>query len=152
MSGIKPTPADVGTPDATNISNRWARLSVIAAAAAAAVLVWVVSVIFIGTSLEVRIMPGAKAIGVSITMVAIVAILAGLAAWCVLVLAQRTLRRGTRAWRILGSALLAFSFLGPVAAATNSGTLTVLLIMHGVVGCTLLTLLPQPGTPRRQRR
>lgn len=152
MNRIKSAPADAGTKDSVTTSRRRARPGVIVIAAAAGVLVWVAAVPLAGTSLEVSMVPGGRENEVGLAMVAIVAILAGLAAWCALVLAQRALRRGMRAWRIAGSAFLALSLLGPLTAAATSSTLIALLTMHAVVGLTLLIFLPRTSAGRRQKR
>lgn len=152
MSRNRTTRTDTGSPDVVTGLPRRARPGVILIAGAAAALVWAVAVAITQNSLDVRMMPTGPTTEVSFIMVAIAAILAGLAAWFVLALAQRTVRHGIRAWRVTGSALLALSLFGPILAATNTGTLVVLLIMHSVVGLTILIYLPRPSTVQQQGR
>ncbi|MDM4763686.1 DUF6069 family protein [Galbitalea sp. SE-J8] len=77
------------------------------------------------------------------------ATLAGAAAsWGLLVLFERNAARGRTVWRVLGTALLLASLLGPISLGATPATTVALLAMHVLAGVALLVFLP--GARRRE--
>ena len=101
-----------------------------------ALIVWLIAVPVLGLTLEVG--AGATAQTIGPLAVVIVPLLAGGVAWALLAGLERMSRRGRRTWQIIGWAVLAVSLLGPLLMGGTGGVLVALLIMHLVVGVTLV--------------
>ena len=115
---------------------RFRRAGAVIAAPALAVLVWVVCVSVAGVDLAVG--EGATAMTIGIAPILIVPLLAGGAAWGLLSLLERRARRGRAAWTIIAWTVLVVSLLGPVTMAATLATMVSLIVMHLVVGTTLI--------------
>ncbi|WP_166980022.1 DUF6069 family protein [Paramicrobacterium fandaimingii] len=118
--------------------NRRARRSltsilVIVIAALAAELVWAIAVPLAGLELVV---PQA---GRTVEPVSIAAsvVIAGLAAWGLRAIMART-RKGLNAWTAIGAVVLVLSLGGPALSGAIGAVLSVLMIMHVVVGIVLI--------------
>ncbi|MEH1127906.1 DUF6069 family protein [Micromonospora sp. CPCC 206061] len=131
------------TQTMTSRSNWLRPWATIAAAAGAALIVWVLSVPVAGVELVVGSGPSRQSVGPG--AVAVVSLLAGGAAWALLAFLAARFRGGRRAWRITAWAVLTLSLLGPVGTGATGGVLATLLAMHMVVGMTLIVGLARPG-------
>lgn len=137
------------TRDAAPRGRRRRRVLTVIAAAALAVLVWLVAVVVVGVDLVVG--DGSAAMTIGLAPVVVVPLLAGGAAWGLRAALDRA-RRGRRVWLIVAWAVLVVSLLGPVSMASSSGAMASLLLMHLVVGLTLIVGLGgrRTGVPSRR--
>ena len=117
-----------GAATLSGMTNKLAgRAITVVAATTAALLLWTVN----------PPIPGIGAVAVVAT-----ALLAGLAAWGLLTLLERTVRRPVRTYRIIALVVLALSLAGPLGYdASLSGRLA-LVAMHVTVGAALIIGLP----------
>lgn len=127
-------------------SRRLRRAGTIIASAFAAVVIWIIAVPVGGLDLVVR--SGWSTQSVGLVSVAIVAVLAGAAAWATLAILERMVRSARLIWTIVGWLVLVLSLLGPLSLAVGTGTVWVLLTMHVVVGATLILGLTRFAVPR----
>lgn len=122
-------------------------LVTIAAAAAAALTIWIVAVPVAGVSLSTAATTVGPAAVVS------TALLVGCAAWLALIV-LRSLRGGLTEWTVLGCVVLLASLAAPPFSGASGTSLLVLELMHLVVGATVLTgfrlVLPQRNRRRTQ--
>lgn len=123
------------TTTSTTTARRTGRGITVAAATAGALLLWAVN----GPDLAVRRGGAVQHIGP--VAVAATALLAGLAAWALLAVLERTAGRPARTYRIIASIVLVLSLAGPLGGADASSRL-VLLAMHLTVGAALIIGLP----------
>ncbi|GAA2878821.1 hypothetical protein Acy02nite_76960 [Actinoplanes cyaneus] len=116
------------------------RLITIAAGTAGALLLWAVNDPWAGIDLAVRQGSGVQHIGP--VAVAVTALLAGLAAWGLLTILERTTRQPVRIYRIVTVIVLLISLAGPLGSGIGLSTKLVLLGMHVTVGAALIIGLP----------
>jgi uncharacterized protein DUF6069 len=115
------------------------RAITVAAATAGALLLWAVNDPWAGIDLTVR--QGGTTQHIGPVAVAAAALIAGLAAWGLLTVLERTVSRPARAYRIIASTVLLLSLAGPAGGVGTSSRL-VLLAMHLTVGAALIIGLP----------
>lgn len=118
---------------------RTGRAITVTVAAAGALLLWTVDGPWAGLDLAVR--QGATTQHIGPAAVALTALVAALAAWGLLALLERTVRRPVRTYRIIASIVLLLSLAGPLGGVDTSSRL-VLLAMHLTVGAALIIGLP----------
>jgi hypothetical protein len=127
-------------PDrATARRTRRRRGLAVLAAAAAALTIWVVAVPLAGAELDVRTNGGTQPVGPGAVVVA--SLLAGLAGWALLAVAERVGRRPRRTWTLVAGAVPALSMAGPLGGVGVVAKL-VLVGMHLAVGAVLIGALP----------
>lgn len=137
------------TETITGSRNRSARIRrvrracTLGAAAVFALAVWTISVLLVRIDLIAG--AGASAVQIGPAAVAIVPLIAGGAAWALLALLEKAGPTGRRIWQIVGWLFLAASLLGPLTMAASADVLITLLVMHLVVGVTLLFGLVSVG-------
>ena len=119
---------------------RTGRAITIVAATAGALLLWTVDGPWAGLDLAVRQGDTTRHIGPA--AVALTALVAGLAAWGLLTLLERTGRRPVRTYRIIASIVLILSLAGPLGSGVGTSSRLVLLAMHLTVGAALIIGLP----------
>lgn len=126
---------------ATNTTvRRTGRAITVVAAVASALLLWTVDGPWAGLDLAVRQGDTTQHIGPA--AVALTALVAGLAAWGLLALLERTVRRPVRTYRIIASIVLLLSLAGPLGSGVGTSSRLVLLAMHVTVGTALIIGLP----------
>ncbi|MEU4560742.1 DUF6069 family protein [Actinoplanes sp. NPDC023936] len=108
----------------------------IGAGAAGALLLWAVNDPWGGHDLVVD----QGAIGP--VAVVVTALLAGVAAWALLVILERRSRRPARTFRVIASIVLLLSLAGPLGAGGDLTTTLALIGMHLTVGLALILGLP----------
>lgn len=120
------------------------RALVVAGAAAAALLAWLVAGPLLGVNLEVLQTPGAAtAVTVTGGSVAVSALAAGLLGWAALAVLERvSSRRGPTVWRWIAATVTLGSLTGPLTLAQGTGGTVVLTLLHLIVAGVLLTALP----------
>src|SRR5699024_1642592 len=101
-----------------------------------AALGWLIAVPVAGVSLDVG--PSGSPEPVGLVAVVLVPLLVGLAGWALLAACRRLLRNGHRIWQVVACVMLALSLLGPIRLAQDGATLAILLLLHLVVGTTLI--------------
>jgi hypothetical protein len=121
-------------------ARRTGRAITVVAAAAGALLLWTVDGPWAGLDLAIRQGDATRHIGPA--TVAFTALVAALAAWGLLALLERTVRRPVRTYRIIASILLILSLAGPLGSGVDTGSRLVLLAMHVTVGAALIIGLP----------
>ncbi|MFG1891157.1 DUF6069 family protein [Micromonospora sp. NPDC049051] len=121
-------------------TRRTGRALTVAAGAAGALLLWVLNDPWAGIDLTVREGEATRHIGPAAVVVA--ALVAGLAAWGLLALLERTVRRPARTFRVIALIVLVLSLAGPLGSGVGSSRL-VLLGMHLTVGAALIIGLPR---------
>ena len=127
-------------------TRRTGRAVAVAAGVASALILWAVNDPWGGIDLAVR--QGGTVQHIGPVAVAVTALIAGLAAWGLLAVLERTVRRPIRAYRIIASTLLVLSLAGPLGSGIGTSSKLVLLAMHLTVGAILIIGLPG----RRNRR
>ncbi|WP_067904994.1 DUF6069 family protein [Actinomadura chibensis] len=120
-------------------ARRKGRAITVTAATTGALLLWAVNAPWPGTDLTVR-----QGGHIGPAAVAATALTAGLAAWALLALLERTVRHPTRTFRIIALTTLALSLTGPLTSGTDLTSRLVLLGMHLTVGTALTLGLPCP--------
>ncbi|WP_433303691.1 DUF6069 family protein [Actinoplanes sp. CA-030573] len=133
-------------PTTKTTARRTRRAVTVAAGAAGALLVWTVADALAGVDVAVRQGGAVQRIGP--VAVVVTALIAGLAAWALLALLERTTGRAVRTYRIIASVVLIFSLAGPLGSGEGAGSRMALLGMHLVVGVVLIALLPGRRTRR----
>jgi hypothetical protein len=131
---------DISTAPARTAHRRAGRAVTVAAGAAGAVLLWAVNDPWAGIDLTVR--QGGSVQHIGPVAVALTALLAGLAAWGLLALLERTTRHPARTYRIITSLILLLSLAGPLGSGVGLSSKLVLLGMHLTVGAALIIGLP----------
>lgn len=117
----------------------------VAAAAVSALVLWTVETRLLGVDLAVR--TGETTQEVTGVSVVVTVLGAGLAATLTAWLVDRAApRRSRTVWTILGSAVLVVSLLGPLGATSTAATVS-LVVLHLLVGLTLLVGLRPSGDP-----
>ncbi|MCO5998930.1 DUF6069 family protein [Actinoallomurus rhizosphaericola] len=111
-------------------------LLTVAGAPAAALAVWAVAVPLAGATLTVRTGGGTRTVGPASVVAA--SLLAGLAAWALLAVLERSAARPGRIWTITALAALALSLTGPLGSATGVAAALVLTVLHLVTGAVLV--------------
>ncbi|WP_329239504.1 DUF6069 family protein [Actinoallomurus sp. NBC_01490] len=118
-----------------NTSVRRLFLTVIGAPAAA-LAVWALAVPLAGTTLTVRAGGGERTVGpVSVVPASL---LAGLAAWALLAVLERSATRPGRTWTIIALAVLVLSLTGPLGGEAGAATTLVLVLLHLTVAAVLV--------------
>ncbi|GGQ12705.1 hypothetical protein GCM10010187_31160 [Actinomadura coerulea] len=117
----------------------------VAAGAAGALILWAVNDPWAGIDLTVHQGDSTQHIGPAAVVGA--ALAAGLAAWGLLALLERTVRHPTRTFRIITLITLALSLAGPLGSGADTSSRLVLLGMHLTVGAALII-----GLPHRRNR
>lgn len=120
-------------------ARRTGRAITVAAGAVGALLLWAVNDPWAGIDLAVRQGDTIRHIGPVAVVVS--ALAAGLAAWGLLALLGRTVRRPARVFRTIALIMLVLSLAGPLGGVDLSSRL-VLLAMHLTVGAALIIGLP----------
>jgi hypothetical protein len=121
-------------------ARRTGRAITVAAGAAGALLLWAVNDPWGGIDLAVRQGDGVRHIGPAAVVVA--ALIAGLAAWGLLALLERTIRRPVLTYRIIASVVLILSLAAPLGSGADTSSRLVLLAMHLTVAAALIIGLP----------
>jgi hypothetical protein len=120
-----------------------ARGLTVAAAAAAALVVWALVGPLAGIDLTVQSGGSAQQVGPVAVLAA--SLLAGLAGWALLAVLERTTGRPRRYWTAVAAGVLVLSLLGPLGSATDTPSRVVLAAMHVIVGAVLIAgLRPRP--------
>lgn len=128
------------TDTTTTAARRTGRAITVAAGAAGALLLWAVNDPWAGIDLAVRQGDATQHIGPVAVVVA--ALIAGLAAWGLLALLERTVRRPARTFQIIALIVLVLSLAGPLGNGVGTSSRLVLLGMHLTVGAALILGLP----------
>ncbi|GAA3135698.1 DUF6069 family protein [Nonomuraea salmonea] len=109
---------------------------IVGGAAVAALVVWAVAVPVAGVALTVHMGGGPQEVGPVSVVVASLVI--GLAGWALLAVLERVASRPGRVWTVVALAVLVLSLLGPLGGAVGGGAMSVLIVMHLVVGGVLV--------------
>ncbi|MEV7969407.1 DUF6069 family protein [Sphaerisporangium sp. NPDC088356] len=121
------------------------RALTVAGAAVAALAAWALAGPVAGVGLDVQV--GGAVQHVEPVAVVVAALLAGLAAWALLALLERTTRRPGLVWTVIAFAVLVLSLLGPLGAVDTASVVS-LAGMHLVVAAVLI---PGLGGSARDR-
>ncbi|PFG30289.1 DUF6069 family protein [Paramicrobacterium agarici] len=119
----------------------------IAIATLAALLIWAICVPLLGIELDV---PQAG-MTVGPIAIAVSALGGGIAAWGLQATMGRT-RRGLKAWTVVALVVLALSLAGPALSGAIGAALSILEILHIVVGTILIVGLRRAGRAAPARR
>jgi hypothetical protein len=120
----------------------------IVAAAAATFTVWTIAHPVAGADLIVDTGSGPT----TVTPVAVVltTLVAGLAAWALLALAERFTRRAAEIWSGIAGVVLLISLPGPIGSAVGGGATAALIAMHLVTGAVLIPLMARSSIQCRR--
>jgi hypothetical protein len=122
-------------------ARRTGRAITVAGGAVGALVLWVVNDPWADIDLAVRQGNATQHIGPA--SVVVTALVAGLAAWGLLALLERTARRPARTYRIIALIVLLLSLVGPLGSGVGISSRLVLLGMHLTVGAALIIGLPR---------
>jgi Family of unknown function (DUF6069) len=132
---------DMQRTDTTRTTaRRTGRAITVAAGTVGALLLWVVNDPWAGIDLAVRQNDATRHIGP--LAVVMTALIAGLAAWGLLALLERSVGHPTRTFRIITLIVLVLSLAGPLGSGVGTSSRLVLLGMHLTVGAALIIGLP----------
>jgi Family of unknown function (DUF6069) len=121
-------------------ARRTGRAITVAAGTAGALLLWIVNDPWGGIDLAVRRGDATQHLGPA--AVVVTALIAGLAAWGLLALLERTVRHPAHTFRIIALIVLVLSLSGPLGSGVGVSSRLVLLGMHLTVGTALIIGLP----------
>ncbi|MBG6181440.1 DUF6069 family protein [Arthrobacter sp. CAN_A1] len=120
-----------------------------------ALVVWLITGPIAGVVLTVTV-SGMPPMDITPLQIVVISVAAGLVAWALLLLLQRYLRHGRRIWLITAAVVLVLSMAGPLTAEASGATKAALILMHILVGVTLVVGLPRAsatsGAARRADR
>jgi hypothetical protein len=117
-------------------ARRTGRALTVAAGTGSALLLWAVNGPWAGIDLTVR--QGDTTTHVGPAAVVVAALVSGLAAWGLLTLLERTVRRPALTYRIIASVVLLVSLAGPLGGGVDTSSKLALLGMHTTVGAALI--------------
>jgi hypothetical protein len=115
-------------------------LAIVVAAAVAALAVWLLAGALTGSEPAAQL--GGAAVPVGLPAVAAAALVAGLVAWAVLAVLERTVAHARRVWSVTMCVGLVLSLAGPLGGVDGASILT-LAALHLVTGAVLIPLLPR---------
>lgn len=121
------------------------RALTVAAATAAALVLWALAGPVVGVDLSVELDGAVQPVGPM--AVAAAGLLAGLAAWGLLALLERLINRPGPIWTVTATVVLLLSLTGPLGSAVGTASLVTTAALHLVVGAVLI-----PGLGRSARR
>jgi hypothetical protein len=124
----------------TITARRTGRAITVTAGAVGALLIWAINDPWAGTELTVR--QGASTQHIGPAAIVVTALVAGLAAWGLLALLERTASRPIRMFRIVALIVLVLSLAGPLGSGVGTSSQIALLGMHTTVGAALILGLP----------
>ncbi|XAS67586.1 DUF6069 family protein [Micrococcaceae bacterium Sec5.7] len=110
----------------------------VAAAAALALIEWIVVVKLAGIPLTIEEMYAGASREVGWAAVIVTAVGSGLAAWLLLAVLERFTAKGPRIWVVTAVAALLLSVSGPLSAASTIGVQVALILMHVSVAAVLI--------------
>lgn len=122
------------------------RALTVAAAALAALALWTLTGPIAG--LDPSAETGGRTQPIGAGAVAAASLLAGLAAWALLALLERTAARPRRTWTAIAAAVLVLSLAGPLGGAADAASAGVLAAMHLLVGGVLTAGLGRTARTR----
>ncbi len=136
------TTSTQGTPS-TAVQGRWKRrLIVVASAAIAATLVFLVASLVVD-GISTPAMNGRASTGLNGGLVFFVAAFVSLVAWGVLALLEKFTAKGRLIWTVLAVVGLLLSLGGPMSGTgITTGNRLILLLLHVVVAAVLIPFLP----------
>lgn len=137
---------------------RTTRATTVAAAALVGVGAWVVAVPILGLALRVKT-AGHPLMTVGLPQVVLTALVMALSGWAMLAILERATSRAGTIWTAVATAVLVLSYAAPLTAGDAPAATTVLVLMHTVVGLTLIgglrrtveTPRPAPASAQTQR-
>ena len=115
------------------------RVVAVTAATAAALAAWVLTGPVAG--IDVTVQSGETIQPVGPGAVTIASLVAGLAAWALLALLERLVRRPRRIWTAVAITVLVLSLAGPLGSGADSASAATLAAMHFVVAAVLIPVL-----------
>lgn len=148
--GLSLSPPTTSVP-ATSRAARWRiRALAVAAATAAALIVWLIAKPLLGIALTLPMAGGAQTMEVGWGSVLVISLVASLAGWGLLAILERFTPRARVTWIVFGSVALLLSFAGPglAASAASGATRVALAIMHMVVAAVLIPSLARTSPSR----
>ncbi len=139
------------TTSATPRSGRArARLTAVGGGVIGALLIWAIAVPIAGVDLQAPGGPGSTTLEpVYLPAVLISALVASLAGWGLLALAEKFTRKPRAIWTTIVLTLLLFSFGAPIlGAGVPTGSRVTLAAMHLAVAAIVIPLLGRTATPK----
>ena len=127
---------------------RATRAATVGAAIFAAAVTWVVAVPALGVELRVN-MAGQPPMAVGLPQVVLTVLVVSLAGWALLAILERATTQARTIWTAVATAVLVLSYAAPLTAGAASATTTVLVVMHSIVGLTLIVGLRRTVETRR---
>lgn len=124
------------------------RLTAVLGATVIASALWLIATQALGNPLLVRGTTAGATQEIDLLKVVMTSVVAGAAAWGLLVVLERFSRKGRKIWMIAAVAVLALSMAGPLTQALDVSTQIALVLMHLSVAAVLMILLPRSSTPK----
>jgi hypothetical protein len=133
-----PMTTAITAPECVRTRRRTRALAIVAATGAT-FTVWAVAHPLAGADLIVD--TGSGRTTVTPAAVVLTTVVAGLAAWGLLALIERSTRRAATIWSWIAGAVLVISLLGPIGSAIGGGATAALVAMHLAAGAVLIPVL-----------
>ena len=136
---------------------RASRATVVAAATVVGAVAWVVAVPGLGVALRVK-MAHHPSMAIGLPQVVLTVLAVSLTGWAILSILERSTPRAGTIWTAMATAALVLSYAAPLTAGAAPAATTVLVLMHSIVGLTLIAGLrrtvesppvPAPAQPQQ---
>ena len=98
---------------------------------------WLVAVPGFGVTLRVP-MAGHPSMAIGLPQVILTAVVVALAGWALLTILEARTPRARTIWTRVASAVLVLSYAAPLTAGAALSTTAVLMVLHSIVGLTLI--------------
>ena len=135
------------TPVGRAVPPRWRpRALAVVLAAAGATVIWVIAVLLFHHELWVTDPSGRPPLRISLPLVIVFALLAGLIGWGALALLERLTRRARTIWTVLAVIAFLLSFAPLTGPGTPMSTRLILASMHVGVAAILIPALRRTGS------
>lgn len=86
---------------------------------------------------------------IGFALVILVTLLAGLVAWGLLALLERTTSRAKTVWTVIAVIVFLLSLTGPLGSGVNTSSKVILALMHTGAAATIIPLMRRSVFPRR---
>lgn len=116
---------------------RATRAATVAAASVVGTAAWVVAVPALGVVLRVK-MAGRPSMAIGLPQVVLTVLVVSLTGWALLAILERATPQAGTIWTAVATVVLVLSYTAPLTAGAAPAATTVLVVLHSIVGLTLI--------------